>query len=791
MFPNHKKCVLNFSCLQYVFNLKTFNLIILFLFTGLLLTRAQEQHRPKVALVLSGGGAKGLAHIPLLQTLDSLGIVPDMVIGNSMGSIVGGLYAMGYSGDSIAQIAHSADWDKLMGGTISMRNVGVEEKSEFNRYLVNFDRQNGKIKVNPYILNDHYLRVFLTDLTYPVRNITDFDELPIPFRAVATDIVNGKEVILDNGNLTQALRSSMSIPGVFYPVPYQNTLLVDGGVLNNFPVNIAKDMHADIIIGSDVGGGMEPRERLNDITTLLFQTGMLHSNLRNPENRAFCDILLDHVPNLTYSTGDFNHGDVIYEEGKIATFSKLDTLSALAKRLQPFHHETPHLPQMTDSVVLDTVIYRRISKANMSLVRARTDLVAHKKYAKRDIFDRFDRAMGTTLFSHITFDPYKEKKSGLIISGYERSKHIVKGALHYDSYNGVGIIMNLTGRNILGGASRSLISLDIAEEPRFRLQHQKNFGGDRNWWWRSEAYGHLTEESIFIDGQDVDDFHYRHFIFDNQFNRNLTPLRSYLGIGVKYQNDYLTPKVDPKIDDNTYSLEKSDSNTIELSVHYVYNSLNTPFYATYGSYFKGKLSRSLYSRANVVFYQSDRSDFKGETNLYNKLEMRFEKRLLLDDKVTAILGLSGGLLWQDMDEDNTISASDYGISAAYFLGGVQEQPSPRNYVMPGLKGGELIVNQFIKFNTGIQYRLFSKSYITPHLNLAMVGFDGADAFIRNIFSTKNNWDDRQETSMVVSSGITFSNNSLLGPMDIDISWINKVDKLRLFIGVGYRFNLSD
>jgi len=229
MFPNHKKCVLNFSCLQYVFNLKTFNLIILFLFMGLLLTHAQEQHRPKVALVLSGGGAKGLAHIPLLQTLDSLGIVPDMVIGNSMGSIVGGLYAMGYSGDSIAQIAHSADWDKLMGGTISMRNVGVEEKSEFNRYLVNFDRQNGKIKVNPYILNDHYLRVFLTDLTYPVRNITDFDELPIPFRAVATDIVNGKEVILDNGNLTQALRSSMSIPGVFYPVPYQNTLLVDGG----------------------------------------------------------------------------------------------------------------------------------------------------------------------------------------------------------------------------------------------------------------------------------------------------------------------------------------------------------------------------------------------------------------------------------------------------------------------------------------------------------------------------------------------------------------------------------
>lgn len=752
---------------------------------------SQDRAKPKVALVLSGGGAKGLAHIPLLQTLDSLGIVPDMVIGNSMGSIVGGLYAMGYSGDSIAQIAHSANWDKLMGGTISMRNVGAEEKSEFNRYLVNFDRQDGKIKINPYILNDHYLRVFLTDLTYPVRNITDFDDLPIPFRAVATDIVNGTEVVLGQGNLTQALRSSMSIPGVFYPVPYQNTLLVDGGVLNNFPVNLAKELHADIIIGSDVGGGMEPMEKLNDISTLLFQTGMLHSNLRNPENRALCDILVDHVPNITYSTGDFNHGADIYQEGKVATTYNLTALSKLSQRLEPYHRKRPQLAKAADSIVLDTVIYKRISKANLSLVRARTDLVAHRKYAKKDIFDRFDRAMGTTLFSHITFDPYQEEKAGLILSGYERSKHVVKGALHYDSYNGVGIILNLTGRNILGQASRSLINLDIAEEPRFRIQHQKNFGGDRNWWWRSEIYGHLTKESIFVQGQDVDNFKYRHFIFENQLNRNLTPLRSYLGIGVGFRNDYLTPKVDPKIDDNTYSLEKSNVNTIEISAHYVYNSLNTPFYATYGSYFKGRFSRSLYGRANAVFYQNEASNFQGETNLFSKLELRFEKRLLLGDKWTAVLGAHGGLSWQEKSGNNAVSATDYGISASYFLGGVQEHPSPRNFTMPGLKDGELIVNQLVKFNIGLQYRIFTKTYISPHLNVATIGFGDVDGFTDSIFTANNGWDDRQDTSTVVSSGITFSNNSLLGPIDIDISWVNGVNDIRAFIGVGYRFNLSD
>ena len=791
MYSKYKCHGLNLSYGQDDFKLKTFYLIVLFLLMGQSLAQAQEQERPKVALVLSGGGAKGLAHIPLLQALDSLGIVPDLVIGNSMGSIVGGLYAMGYSGDSISRIAHNADWDKLMGGTISMRNVGVEEKSEFNRYLVNFDQQNGKIKMSPYILNDHYLRVFLSDLTYPVHNITDFDDLPISFRAVATDIVNGKEVILDRGSLTQALRSSMSIPGVFYPVPYQNTLLVDGGVLNNFPANIADELGADIIIGSDVGGGMEPKEKLNDIMVLLFQTGMLHSNLRNPENRAFCDILLDHVPNLSYSTGDFNHSDAIYEEGKIATFTNIDALSALAKRLKPFHHERPQLPKVKDSIVLDTVIYKRISKENMALVQARTELVAHEKYAKKDILDRLDRAVGTTLFSHITFDSYQGKKSGLVLSGFERSKNIVKGSLHYDSYNGVGIILNLTGRNILGQASRTLMTLDIAEEPRFRLQHQKNFGRGKNWWWRSEAYGQFTEEGIFIDGQDVDKFRYRHFIFDNQLNFNTTPLRSYLGIGMKYQNDYLTPRLDPEIDDNPYGVEKSKFNTIELSAHYVYNSLDTPFYATFGSYFRGRLSRSLYSSANALFYRPDAPDFKGETNLYSKLEMRFEKRVLMNERITTILGFSGGLLWEDKDDGDDISANDYGIGAAYFLGGAQEQHSPRNYVMPGLKEGELITNQFIKVNVGIQYKLFGKTYITPHLNMAVVGFGEVDTFLQNIFSNNNNWDDRLETSMVMSSGVIFSNNSLLGPIDIDISWINGVNKIRMFLGVGYRFNISD
>ena len=225
-----------------------------------------QERKPKVALVLSGGGAKGIAHIPLLQTLDSLGIVPDLIVGNSMGSVVGGLYAMGYSGDSIASIVKKANWDQLIGGRVSLKNVSVEEKTEFGRYLVDLDYSKGKVKVGKFLLNDQNLRQFIAMLTFPSYTISDFNKLPIPFRAVATDIVNGKIVVLDNGSLATAMRASMSLPGVFSPVPYKNTLLIDGAILNNFPVDVAKDLGADIIIGSDVGDGMMKKDELENIS---------------------------------------------------------------------------------------------------------------------------------------------------------------------------------------------------------------------------------------------------------------------------------------------------------------------------------------------------------------------------------------------------------------------------------------------------------------------------------------------------------------------------------------------
>ncbi|SFZ91588.1 NTE family protein [Flaviramulus basaltis] len=770
------------------------NFIFLLLFFSLFSQFIDGQNetktlKPKVALVLSGGGAKGLAHIPTLQLLDSLGIVPDLLVGNSMGSIVGGLYAMGYSGDSIANIAKNANWDKLIGGGVSLRNVSVEEKSEFNRYLIGMDVVEGKIKSTSFILNDQNLRAFISNLTYPAYNITDFDKLSIPFRAIATDIVNGKEVILDHGSLAFAMRASMSIPGAFSPVQYDNTLLIDGGVLNNFPVDVAKNMGADIIIGSDVGGGMEPKEKLNNIATLLFQTGMLHSNLKNPENKALCDILIEHTPHITYTTGDFDNSVAIYEEGKIALAENKDALVNLSIKLKKFKQLSHTLPYVKDEIILDTIVYNNISKSNLALVKARTNIKLHKKYTKQEILEGINRAMGTTIFSHITFNPpVKENEKGLELNGFERSKDVLKGALHFDSYYGVGVIVNFTRRNFIGRASRSLVTLDIAEKPRLRIQHQKNFGSDRNWWWRSELYGQQLEQDIFISGENVDNLRFRYFDFDNQINRNINSLKSYVGIGLKYQNNHLKPKIDPEFNNNVYDLIKYNYNTIELNAHYNHNSFDKVFYATEGTSLKAYLGRSIHNKLDVDFYNSTFSNIKGSTNNYSKLSLDFEKRFQVYNKATAIIGATSGFIFQDNLKNDDISFTEYGMGSKYYLGGVLLEPRHDNYMLPGLNEGEVLANQFIKLNLGMQFNTANKVYITPHFNIASIGFDDFSDYIDNAFSAKGNWEDAIKPSILISSGAMLSYSSLLGPINFDVSWVNSTNKVRFFIGIG--FNLS-
>jgi len=766
--------------------------ILLCFFLALSLQVFAQDKKPKVVLVLSGGGAKGLAHIPALQALDSLGIVPDLIVGNSMGSVVGGLYALGYSGDSIANITKEVNWDQLMGGHVSLQNVSVEEKAEFKRYLVELDWVEGNIKLGSFLLNDQNLREFISTLTFPGYNITDFDTLPIPYRAIATDIVNGKEVVLGSGSLAFAMRASMSIPGVFSAIPYEETLLVDGGILNNFPVDVAKQMGADIIIGSDVGGGMVGKEKLDNISSLLFQAGMLSSNLKDPVNRALCDILIDHTKYITHSTSDFQKGEQIYKEGKLAVAENLSALVALSETLKKYNQNTVQLPEMENKIVLDTIVYNNISKANLALVKARTNIKTNTVYTRQEIVDGINRAMGTTIFRQITFQPFiSNNKLGIQLNGYERSKHEVKGSLHYDDYHGVGIILNYTGRNIIGEASRTLVTLDVAPQPRFRVQHQKNFGIDRDWWWRTEAFGQRLKQEVFIGGEKADDIKNRYFEFDNQVNRNINSLKSYAGLGLKYQNTNLKPTIDPDLNENLFGLKNYNYNSIQMNLHYVYNTLNEVLFPTEGASLNTHVGRSLYNNIDVEFADANIPTEKGSTSHYTKFGLSYEKRLPMNNTLTAIFGASGNFIVLDEQNENDVSFIDYGIGGKYFLGGNQLDPRSESFIFPGLNENELTVTQFMMLNLGLQYNLKSKLFVIPHVDLSTVGFKDFDNYISNAFTANGQWEDSNDPSFLFSSGITLGYHSILGPINFDLSWVNGANKFRASIGIGFSFNRSN
>ena len=768
--------------------------IIFILFLSFFLTHSifAQNKKPKVALVLSGGGAKGIAHIPTLQLLDSLGIVPDLIIGTSMGSVVGGFYAMGYSGDSIANITRNIDWDKLLVGTTLLDHVSVEEKSEYEKYMIHFDWINGKPKLNSSILNDQNLRELLSSYAYPVYKIQDFDKLPIPFRSMATDIVNGKEVVIENGSITTAMRASMSIPSIFKPVPYKNTLLVDGGVLNNFPTDVAKSMGADIIIGSDVGGGMVPKEELDGLMTVLFQTSMLKSLLKSDANRSRCDILIDHMPNLTYSTGDFGKSNAIYEQGKVATYQNMDVLVGLAKKLKKYKQRPHNLPIVSQEIEIDSFIYKNISDSNLELVRTRADLVSKKKYTVEDLIKGIDRAMGTQIFDQITLSSnFEGDKLRLQIEGHEKSRHQIKASLHYDNNRGAGLFVNYTGRNIIGKASRFLVSIDIAEQRGYRVQYQNNFGNQKEWWLRTEILGQNLEQNFYFLGEISDDIDYNYNQFDNQINRNINSLYSYFGLGLNYEITKIKPKNNPDIIDNVFMLEKYRLKNFEFYTHYMYNNMNQVYFPTKGLIIRAKISRSLSQELDIEFLDSSIPNVNGATNGFTKLNLSFEKRFEIHKSVIGILGVSSGFIFEDKLKSHENSIFVYGYGALYSLGGNIERPRKEDFIFPGLNEGELIVSQFMMINLGLQIKPFNKIFLTPHVHVASVGFNGFNDFIENAFSPKGNWIETLETSNLISTGITASYNSFLGPINLDLSWVNRTNKVRFFVSVGLHFNRSN
>ena len=226
--------------------------------------------RPRVGLVLSGGGARGAAHVGVLKILEQLHVPVDAIAGTSMGAVVGGLYASGLNAREIEKIMTSLNWQTAFRDRPPREDLTLRRKQEDENFLVKFPLgvRGHKIVLPKGLIEGQGLSQLLRRLTLPVARITDFDDLPTRFRAVATDLESGEPVVLGSGDLTSAMRASLSAPGIFAPVERQGRMLVDGGIADNVPVDVARAMGVDLLIVVDVGAPLQQRAKLTDVTSI-------------------------------------------------------------------------------------------------------------------------------------------------------------------------------------------------------------------------------------------------------------------------------------------------------------------------------------------------------------------------------------------------------------------------------------------------------------------------------------------------------------------------------------------
>ena len=236
-------------------------------------TPATQIDRPRIGLVLSGGGARGLSHVGVLKVLERERVPIDMIAGTSMGAIIGGLYASGMSAAELEAVLMQVNWDAMFASRVDRQQLSQRRKEEDFEIspLLEIGMRNGELRAPLGALSGRGLESLLRRYTLPVRNVGRFDALPIPFRAVATDMETGQPVVLSEGDLALALRSSMSVPGVFAPTEVDGRILGDGGLVNNVPIDVARAMGADILIVVNIGTPLSGREALNSVGGLTAQ----------------------------------------------------------------------------------------------------------------------------------------------------------------------------------------------------------------------------------------------------------------------------------------------------------------------------------------------------------------------------------------------------------------------------------------------------------------------------------------------------------------------------------------
>jgi NTE family protein len=433
--------------------------------------------RPKIGLVLAGGGAKGAAHVGVLKVLEEMRIPVDYVAGTSMGSIIGGLYASGMSPQDIERVIKEINWTDVFIDEPNREDRSFRRKADDFIYVFQAKPgfNEGKVKLPLAYVHGQKFDLQLNRLTMGVSQIKDFDKLPIPFRAVATDLETGQEVVLKSGNLARSLRASMAVPGAFDPVVIDNKLLVDGGLANNIPVSVAKAMGADIVIVSDLGSGMLKRE---EITSALSVAGQLVNFLFALNSQAQIKSLGPQDVHIITNLGDIGAGsfDRITEAmpiGEQAARATADSLRRYSLNPEAFKaHLAARWQPKTEAPMVAFVRIENESKISDQVIASQIHTQPGEPLNIAELEKDIQQIYGLEIFETVRYELVEENgKTGVIIQakekpwgpGYIQAGLITSSNFEGDSSFRLGFTYTLTQINALNGEWR--IGGQVGDEP--------------------------------------------------------------------------------------------------------------------------------------------------------------------------------------------------------------------------------------------------------------------------------------------------------------------------------------
>ena len=395
---------------------------------------------PRIGIALSGGAARGLAHIGVLKVLEQAGIPVDMIAGTSMGSVVGGLYAVGYNAAQLDTIVRAQDWFRLLSDPVDRRDLPSDRKAAADRFLLTLPIYRGGIQLPKAVVPGQRIWELLTRLTWSAHGIHDFHRLPTPFVAVATDLETGQAVVLDRGFLADAIRASMALPSVFAPVelgaPPQ--VLIDGGVARNLPARDARALGADVLICSDVTDPLEPRDSIVSLVDVLAQSVSFRVWDSERAERGACDVLI--VPDVrAFTSFGFGRAAELEARGEAAARAALAEIEARVgrRRVAP----RPGAPAAPDSLRVTSVRFAVSGSGTVTRgFLAHTFGVRPPTWISlRELGARIERLYATGLFANVR---YRVEQGELTLLLTERSTGRFGLGLRYDSRYKAAVLLS-------------------------------------------------------------------------------------------------------------------------------------------------------------------------------------------------------------------------------------------------------------------------------------------------------------------------------------------------------------